>query len=515
MPPRPSSARRSHHRRASSSATSSPHVPSNIYSTVARLITYGPRHDFEMPFSVTDRFPMYGTGFFVDGDAHLLTCAHCIDDASEVFVEIPTEGRRQFKATVLGICPEFDLGMLRVEGYTNTEWCKLDEHNAVRVRPGDTTMVVGYPLGASNLKQTKGIISGQQRNRYQTDAAINPGNSGGPMFRNGHVIGINDSGMNGVDVDNVGFAVPIARYVMVADLLRKPKRIVHFPRSLGFRFQPTYPEWFEYTGSRCGRAQGRSGSRRKPLTTGGRRSQSQRAGLCGVHVTHVYKDSVLARTGLKKGDVLCRVDGMDVDAFGELPRRWMNQRMTLDNLRCTLPLGRRVPIEYWSTKERTLVRTAFVMRERSLPVRKMYPLFEPLDYVVYGGMVLMPLCLNHTTMYFNGKNKYIAPALRKYQSAKHCHEPTVVLSKMLQGSFLSTLQLFDDDPRIVTAINHHSVKTLADVRRALSKPVVRKGRKYVHVVTADDETVVLPVDVVESEEARLCQKYKYPRGGGR
>ena len=73
---------------------------------------------------------------------------------------------------------------------------------------------------------------------------------------------------------------------------------------------------------------------------------------------------------------------------------------------------------------------------------------------------------------------------------------------MLQGSFLSTLQLFDDDPRIVTAINHRPVKTLADVRTALSKPVVRKGRKYVHVVTADDETVVLPVDVVESEEAR-------------
>ena len=179
--------------------------------------------------------------------------------------------------------------------------------------------------------------------------------------------------------------------------------------------------------------------------------------MCGVHVTHVYKDSVLARTGLKKGDVLCRVDGMDVDAFGELPRRWMNQRMTLDNLRCTLPLGRRVPIEYWSTKEHKLVRTAFVMRERSLPVRKMYPMFEPLDYVVYGGMVLMPLCLNHTTMYFNGKNKYIAPALRKYQAAKHCHEPTVALTKMLQGSFLSTLQLFDDDPRIVTAINHHPV----------------------------------------------------------
>jgi S1-C subfamily serine protease len=37
-----------------------------------------------------------------------------------------------------------------------------------------------------------------------------------------------------------------------------------------------------------------------------------------VHVTQVYKDSVLARTGLTKGDVLCRVDGMDVDAFGEL-----------------------------------------------------------------------------------------------------------------------------------------------------------------------------------------------------
>ena len=62
--------------------------------------------------------------------------------------------------------------------------------------------------------------------------------------------------------------------------------------------------------------------------------------------------------------------------------------------------------------------------------------------------------------------------------------------------------------------SHHPVKTLVDVHAALRKPVVHKGRKYVHVVTADDDSVVLPVDVVESEEARLCQKYTYPRGGG-
>ena len=226
-------------------------------------------------------------------------------------------------------------------------------------------------------------------------------------------------------------------------------------------------------------------------------------------MTQVYKDSVLARTGLTKGDVLCRVDGMDVDAFGELPRRWMNQRMTLDNLRYTLPLGRRVPIEYWSTKARKLVRTGFVMRERSLPVRKLYPLFEPVEYVVYGGMVLMPLCLNHVTMY-----RYGCAALRKYQESKHCHEPAIVMSKMLQGSFLSTLQLFDDYPRVIKAINHRPVKTLADVRVALAKPVAQKGRKYTHVLTADDETVVLPVDVVKQEEARLCKKYKYTRTDG-
>ena len=68
---------------------------------------------------------------------------------------------------------------------------------------------------------------------------------------------------------------------------------------------------------------------------------------------------------------------------------------------------------------------------------------------------------------------------------------------------------------MVTAINHHPVKTLEDVRTALRTPVVRKGRKYVHVQTADDKTAVLPVDILEREEARLCQKYKYPPGGGR
>ena len=59
----------------------------------------------------------------------------------------------------------------------------------------DTVEALGFPFGGqqSNLKVTKGIVSGRNDGLIQTDAALNPGNSGGPLLSNGTVVGINAS----------------------------------------------------------------------------------------------------------------------------------------------------------------------------------------------------------------------------------------------------------------------------------------------------------------------------------
>lgn len=494
--------------RRRSSSTRHRQAPTHVYSTVVRIIVHRLFFDYTAPYSVSALNDSFGSGFFIDCDGHILTCAHVIDDATEVEVEIATQGRRRFKAHVLGICPEFDLGMLRIEGFRNTEWCALDTDNRVGVKTGDTVAVVGYPLGHTNLKQTKGVLSGQQRNRYQTDAPINAGNSGGPMFKNGIVIGVNDSKYTGHDVSNIGFAIPIARYALVAKQLQQPKHIVHFPTSFGVSYQYTYPEWMDYTGCTCNKTFIPRRSRRQRKRTTKSVHASSSSLLCGVYITRVFRDGLLSSTRIRKGDVLCAVDGMPVDAYGELPRRWMNQQMTLSNLLCTLPLGRRVPVTYWSRTKNKLIHTSFTMKERPLHVRNVYPTFEQVDYEVFGGMVVMPLVRNHVTLYWNQNSNYTAPQLRKYLKPDECHQPKLVMS-VLTGSFLAGLQILDNEPHVLKTVNQRTVSTLSTFREAIKHPVQKHGRAYVEVCTEDDVMVVLPMDVITVEVSKLQRVHKF------
>ena len=503
-------------RAASRLSTSVRHTPPHIYSTVVRLIVHRLHYDFTAPHSVSSQYDSYGTGFFIDGDGHILTCAHVIDDANDVMVEIPAEGRRRFTATILGICPEFDIGLLRINEHQNRQWCKIDANNQLGVRPGNQVSVVGYPLGSSfsNLKQTQGVISGQQLNRYQTDAPINPGNSGGPVFKKGTVIGIADSVINGSNIENIGFAIPIVRYVSLAHLLKHPKRIVHFPSSWGITFQHTYPDWVEFTGCRCGpkssrrhAAGERRRSRSRTAASGSRRSFSSAGG--GVYITQSVRDGLLWTAGVRQGDVLCKVDEMPLDAFGELPQQWMNQQMTLANLLATLPLGKRVPIEYWSHTKRKLIRTSVLLRERPLPVRTVYPSFEHVEYDIYGGMVVMPLTHNHVRLFWGERSRYTPPHLAKYLQRDNCRRPKLVVASVLASSYLSFLDILSPEPHVIKTVNRRPAATIEAFRAATQHPIRKHNRSYMELCTENDIKIVIPTDSIQKESTKLKAIHKY------
>ena len=89
-----------------------------------------------------------------------------------------------------------------------------------KVKTGDQVLVIGAPFGIEHSlsvghisgKQNRGmILSGQELEFLQTDAAINTGNSGGPMFNtDGQVIGIVSSILTKAGgFDGIGFAASI------------------------------------------------------------------------------------------------------------------------------------------------------------------------------------------------------------------------------------------------------------------------------------------------------------------
>lgn len=444
-----------------------------FYKNIVRIVAHDVGFDWQMPFQKMAPREGSGSGFFVDKQGHILTCAHVVENASHLFVEIPSEGDRKYEADILGVCPFFDLAVIKIKGYKNKSFCKLGSGRTV-IEPGMETYALGYPLGMPHLKVSKGIISGQQFNFYQTDTAINPGNSGGPLLYKGRVIGVNAAGMPAWEADGIGYAVPIQRYYSIEKLLydtTKTCKMISYPQYFGFEdYQPTSVDFQKYIGNKCEHG--------------------------GVYIKKVLPKSPVSTTALKKGDIVCKINDVDIDYYGGLNKRWMNENMSIENMLVEIGLYNKVSITYWNGK--SVKREEFELAPYNPHIRLMYPAFEKIDSETVGGMIVMNLSVN-LIMILGGSELY------QYMKPKNVMQRRLVISNVLVGSYLSKLNILSKGDLLVK-VNDQKVSTVSEFRKAFVKPI--KGQ-YIKLETENNKLVILPLDIILKEEKTLCKEYIY------
>ncbi|WP_339738992.1 Do family serine endopeptidase [uncultured Maricaulis sp.] len=167
-----------------------------------------------------------GSGFFISADGYLVTNNHVVDGATEI--TIGTAGGETYPARVIGLDPQTDLALLKVDEEIEFPFVTLEDEPHYRV--GDWVVAVGNPFGLGGTA-TAGIISATGReignSNYndflQIDAPINRGNSGGPTFSlDGKVVGVNSQifSPTGGSV-GIGFAIPSDVAARVVTALRE------------------------------------------------------------------------------------------------------------------------------------------------------------------------------------------------------------------------------------------------------------------------------------------------------
>jgi serine protease Do len=155
-----------------------------------------------------------GSGIIISKDGYILTNNHVIEDASDIKIKL--HDGTEYDAKVVGSDSKTDVGIIKIEA-NNLQPVKIGNSDLLSV--GDTAVVIGNPLGELGGTVTNGIISALERemniegtkmNLIQTNAAINPGNSGGGMFNsNGELVGIVVAKSSGLNIEGLGFAIPI------------------------------------------------------------------------------------------------------------------------------------------------------------------------------------------------------------------------------------------------------------------------------------------------------------------
>ena len=166
-----------------------------------------------------------GSGVIISQDGYILTCAHVIDGASNVSVQL-YDSDQQYTATVVGSDSVADIAVLKIDA-TGLTPAVIGDSSALAV--GETVVAVGNPLGTLSNTVTDGIISALNREvtvedndmtLLQTNASISPGNSGGGLFNaNGELIGVVNAKSSYSEAEGIGFAIPIDSAMEIAQQL--------------------------------------------------------------------------------------------------------------------------------------------------------------------------------------------------------------------------------------------------------------------------------------------------------
>ena len=171
-------------------------------------------------FGKTADSQVSGSGFIVSQDGYIITNNHVIEDATSLYV-ILSDGT-ELDADLISRDIYADLAVLKVDG-TMPAVAPLGDSEDLK--PGETVIAIGSPLGTFRNSVTVGVVSATGRtldtgegynmeNLIQTDAAINSGNSGGPLVNlAGEVIGVNTLVLRGsssgsASAEGLGFAIP-------------------------------------------------------------------------------------------------------------------------------------------------------------------------------------------------------------------------------------------------------------------------------------------------------------------
>jgi len=235
-----------------------------------------------------------GSGWVYDHEGHIITNNHVVKDADEIMVRF--HDGSESKATVVGTDPKTDIAVIKID--------KITVHPATLaqqpVEQGNIVLAFGSPFGFE-FSMSQGIVSAKGRrlgilsrggyeNFIQTDAAINRGNSGGPLTNiYGEVVGMNtaiatrSSGFQGL-----GFAIPIKMVRHVVEQLIDQGKVSR--GYLGIYIADLNPKLANTFGFEGG----------------------------GVLVEEPIEDGPADKGGIKRGDIITKINGEAVSSADEL-----------------------------------------------------------------------------------------------------------------------------------------------------------------------------------------------------
>ena len=251
-----------------------------------------------------------GSGIIIgqnDSELLIATNNHVVEDADTLSVCFVDD--QAYEATVKGTDADNDLAVIAVklsdisdDTMSQIKIAEIGDSDQLQV--GEQVVAIGNALGygqsvtsgwISALNRSISTEDGEASGLIQTDAAINPGNSGGALLNmNGEVIGINAAKYADSQVEGMGYAIPISKAEPILEELmnRETRDKVEDSSKVGYM-----------------------GVKAADLTTEAIQMYNMPA---GAFITEVTEGGAADNAGIKKGDIIVKLDGQKVSGKDDL-----------------------------------------------------------------------------------------------------------------------------------------------------------------------------------------------------
>jgi len=239
--------------------------------------------------SGTRKFEQVGTGsgVIISSDGYIVTNNHVVDGANDI--EIILNDKKVYKAKLIGADKNDDIALLKISA--DNELPFITFANSDNVKVGEWVLAVGNPYNLTSTV-TAGIVSAKGRDLdgngsidsfIQTGAAVNPGNSGGALVNTrGELIGINTA-ISSATGSFIGysFAIPSNITKKIVDDLLEFGNVQEAVLGIVFNTQ-------------------------------------ENNDVLGVKISDVEQGQGAAKAGLKKDDIIVKVNNVKITKFADL-----------------------------------------------------------------------------------------------------------------------------------------------------------------------------------------------------
>lgn len=259
-----------------------------------------------------------------ENKAYIVTNHHVIEGAD--FIEVTLSDGTKVEAELLGSDMWTDLAVLVIDGEHVKTVAQFGDSDQLKL--GEPVLAIGNPLGLEFAGSiTQGIISGLERTVpidfnndgyedwnaevLQTDAAINPGNSGGALINiAGQVIGINSMKIAEQEVEGIGFSIPTNIAIPIIEDLEETGAVKR--PYMGVQLQDISDISTYHRGYTL----------KLPKDVKG-----------GLVISDVVLGSPAQKAGLRKMDVIVKLDNVEIKSMIDLRKHLYNKKNIGDSLK--------------------------------------------------------------------------------------------------------------------------------------------------------------------------------------